>query len=120
MDHREWAKGFPGAILVCDRAGIILEMNDRAAQQYADDGGRALLGANVLDCHPEPSRTKLQQLLETGQSNVYTIEKRGVKKLVYQAPWHEEGSLAGMVEVVLELPAAMPHFVRDKVETAAG
>ena len=120
MHRGDWIDGFPGTFLVCDRAGIILEMNDRAAVQYADDGGRALLGTNVLDCHPEPSRTRLQRLLETGQSNVYTIEKRGVKKLVYQAPWYEEGSLAGMVEVVLELPAEMPHFVRDKKETAAG
>jgi hypothetical protein len=51
-------------------------------------------------------------MLKTGQPNIYTIEKRGQRKLVYQAPWYAEGRYAGFVEMVLELPAEMPHFVR--------
>jgi len=119
MVEKEWVDGFPGAVTVCDRTGIVVEMNDKAAQGYAEQGGRALLGTNMLDCHPEPSRTRLQVLLENGQSNIYTIEKRGVKKLVFQAPWYHDGIRAGMVELVLELPAGMPHFVRDKQPTAS-
>jgi transcriptional regulator with PAS, ATPase and Fis domain len=107
-----WFQGFPGAITVCDRAGIILEMNDRAAQSFAAEGGAGLIGSNVLDCHPEPSRTKLAHLLATGNANVYTIEKHGVKKLIYQTPWYRDGGYAGIVELALEIPAAMPHFVR--------
>ena len=49
-------------------------------------GGQALVGRNLRDCHPEPSRTKLQTLLASGKMNAYTIEKGGGKKLIYQAP----------------------------------
>ena len=51
--------------------------------------------------------------MQTGQTNVYTIEKKGVKKLIYQTPWYHDGAFAGLVELGLEIPAEMPHFVRD-------
>ncbi len=111
IDHA-WVREFPGAITVCDANGIILEMNDKAIETFQAEGGAALIGTNVLDCHPEPARRKLKHLLETRQSNVYTIEKRGVKKLIYQTPWYQDGQYGGLVEVSLEIPAAMPHFVR--------
>jgi transcriptional regulator with PAS, ATPase and Fis domain len=114
VQHQRWFDGFPGAILVCDTQGIILEMNERAIEEHRADGGRALIGRNVLDCHPEPSRTKLQHLMATQQANAYTIEKRGVWKMVYQAPWRKDGQYAGFVELVFEIPPKMPHFVRDK------
>jgi transcriptional regulator with PAS, ATPase and Fis domain len=107
-----WIEGFPGAITVCDPQGIILYMNDTAAQNFVKDGGRALIGQDVLACHPEPSRTLLAGMLTTQQPHVYTIEKNGVKKLVYQTPWYEAGSYRGFVEVLISLPADMPHFVR--------
>jgi hypothetical protein len=108
-----WAKQFPGGITVCDVAGVILDMNDRAAAAFVEEGGRGLIGSNLLDCHPEPSRTKLQELLAARKVNAYTIEKGGVKKLIYQAPWFEDGEYRGLVEVTLVLPDALPHFVRD-------
>ena len=107
-----WAQEFPGAITICDREGIILALNARAIKAYQADGGEALIGTNLLACHPEPSRTQVAEMLETGRANVYTIERRGVKKLVYQAPWYQDGVYAGFVEQVLELPAELPHFVR--------
>jgi transcriptional regulator with PAS, ATPase and Fis domain len=113
MASISWTKEFPGAITICDAAGVILEMNDQAAKAFAKDGGRALVGTNLLDCHPEPSRTKLQDLLSSGRINVYTIEKGGTKTLVYQAPWYEDGQYRGLVEVALTLPETLPHFVRD-------
>ncbi|MBI4917494.1 MAG: diguanylate cyclase [Acidobacteria bacterium] len=105
-------KEFPGAITVCDAAGTILEMNDLACRTFASDGGAALIGRNVLDCHPGPARAKLQGILERGERNVYTIEKNGVRKLIYQVPWYRDGVCAGLVELSLELPAELPHFVR--------
>jgi transcriptional regulator with PAS, ATPase and Fis domain len=112
MSEHSWVNEFPGAIIVCDANGIIVEMNDRAARNYEKDGGRALIGKNLLDCHPEPARTKTRQLLETQQKNVYTIEKKGVKKLIYQSPWYRAGQFAGLVELSLEIPSELPHFVR--------
>jgi hypothetical protein len=48
------------------------------------------------------------------RTNVYTIQKNGKKKLIYQAPWFRDGAYAGFVELSLEIPEAMPHFNRDK------
>jgi len=114
VQHHGWVDEFPGAVMVCDTQGIILEMNERAVEEHIADGGRALIGTNALDCHPEPARTKLQHLMEARLSNAYTIEKRGVWKMVYQAPWHRDGQYAGFVELAFEIPATLPHFVRDK------
>jgi transcriptional regulator with PAS, ATPase and Fis domain len=107
-----WVQEFPGSITVCDPSGIILEMNDRAVETFRDQGGERLIGTNLLDCHPEPARTKTERLLQTRRANVYTIEKNGVKKLIYQAPWSKDGVYAGFVELALEIPFEMPHFVR--------
>ena len=109
-DH-QWVQAFPAAITVCDTAGIILEMNDKARDTFARAGD--MVGRSVLDCHPEPARSKLAGLLATGKSNVYTIEKNGRKKLIYQSPWYKNGQFAGLVEISLELPESLPHFVRE-------
>lgn len=113
MSEHDWLKEFPGAVTVCDANGIILEMNDRAARTFEKDGGYALIGKNLLDCHSDASRGKVQQLLATHEKNVYTIEKNGIKKLIYQSPWFKNGEYAGFVEVSLEIPFEMPHFVRS-------
>jgi len=112
MSEHEWVHEFPGAITVCDRDGTILELNARAAAVFAADGGAALVGRNVLDCHPQPARDQLAAMLARGESNAYTIEKRGVKKLIFQSPWYRSGEYAGFVELSLEVPAELPHFVR--------
>jgi transcriptional regulator with PAS, ATPase and Fis domain len=114
MYNNNWIKEFPSAVTVCDSQGIIIEMNDKAAKSFQEDGGYELIGKNLLECHPEPSRTKLKELLETQTKNVYTIEKNGIKKLIYQVPWFKDGRYSGLVEMSLEIPFEMPHFVRDK------
>ena len=113
MSIGRWIKEFPAAITVCDARGIITEMNDRAAQTFQEQGGKALIGTNLLDCHPEPSRSQVERMLATGERNVYTIEKGGVRKLIYQSPWYADGAFAGLVEMALEIPQTMPHFVRQ-------
>jgi len=113
MDNHPWVQEFGAAVTVCDDAGIILEMNDRSARMFREQGGVALLGSNVLDCHPEPSRTKLKLLMEQRQASTYTIEKNGRRKLIHQAPWYRDGEYAGFVEIVLALPEPMPHYIRD-------
>ena len=112
MSESVWVKAFEGAVTVCDADGIILEMNDRAAAVFEADGGRALIGTSVLACHPEKARAQLADMLATRRRNVYTIEKNGVKKLIHQSPWYRDGAYAGFVEVSLEIPFEMPHFVR--------
>ncbi len=113
MDLPDWAQNFPGSITICDPSGVILAMNAKSAEGYAKDGGLRLIGTNMLDCHPEPARSKVKEMLEKQQRNVYTIEKRGVKKLVYQTPWVEDGRYLGFIELVLEIPFEMSHFMRS-------
>jgi transcriptional regulator with PAS, ATPase and Fis domain len=113
MTDHAWIKEFPAAITVCDKEGIILEMNDKAAKTFEADGGYKLIGSNMLDCHPDPARKKTERLLAAHVKNVYTIEKNGVKKLIYQSPWYKEGEYAGFVEISLEIPLEMPHFIRS-------
>ena len=112
MNEHGWIKEFPGAVTVCDPLGIVIEMNDKAAVTFEKDGGYALIGKNLLDCHPEPARGKVEQMLNGHEKNVYTIEKNGVKKLIYQAPWYRDGVRMGIVELSLEIPFDMPHFIR--------
>jgi transcriptional regulator with PAS, ATPase and Fis domain len=107
-----WIKEFPAAVTICDRDGIVLEMNDKAASTFAKDGGLALIGKNLFDCHPDPARGKLERLMDSRQVNTYTIEKNGIKKLIFQSPWYLHGEYAGFVELSMEIPFEMPHFVR--------
>jgi len=113
MTQHAWVKEFPGAITVCDTDGKIIEMNRRAVETFAKEGGEKLIGTNVLNCHPEPARSKLKTIIEKHRTNVYTIEKTGRKKLIFQAPWFKDGIYAGVVELLLEIPPEVPHFVRD-------
>lgn len=114
MSEHRWVEDFPAACTVCDTGGRILEMNGRSRQAFEADGGGALVGRNVLDCHPEPSRSRLAGMLKDRRTNVYTIQKNGQKKLIYQAPWFKDGAYAGFVELSLEIPWDLPHFNRDK------
>ena len=112
MNRFDWIVDFEGAVTVCDLHGVVLDMNDKAAKSYRSYGGKELIGKSLLDCHPEPARSRLVSLLQSGKRNVYTIEKDGIKKLVYQAPWHRDNKRCGMVELVLDIPFELPHFVR--------
>ena len=113
MTNHSWVDEFPGAVTVCDPEGIILEMNQKSAENFKDDGGMELIGKNMFDCHPEPARTKTRELLEKKRLNVYTTEKKGVHKLIYQSPWYKNGKYCGFVELSLVIPSEIPHFIRD-------
>ncbi|MDD2717998.1 MAG: PAS domain-containing protein [Candidatus Wallbacteria bacterium] len=112
MEKHSWVKDFSVAVTVCDTRGTILEMNEKACRTFEKYSGGNLLGADLFDCHPEPARTKLKELMKSRAANIYTIEKNGVKKLIYQAPWFSEGEFSGYVEMSLEIPFEVPNFVR--------
>jgi transcriptional regulator with PAS, ATPase and Fis domain len=113
MDNSAWIDGMGVAITVCDREGAIVYMNAQAARTFAADGGKALLGKKLWDCHPEAANEKIRRLMAAGASNSYTIEKNGVKKLIHQTPWRENGELRGLVEFSLVISFVLPHFVRS-------
>ncbi|MCR4409551.1 MAG: PAS domain S-box protein [Candidatus Saccharicenans sp.] len=113
MQKPDWMEEFPGAITVTDDEGKIIYMNKKAAQTFEAEGGLALIGRNIMDCHRLESQEKIKKILESGKPNIYTIEKKGQKKLIFQTVWTEAGRVRGLVELSLEIPTAMPHFVRD-------
>ncbi len=104
----------PVAITVTDASGEILAMNARSIETFAKDGGAALIGRSVFDCHPEPALGKTKALYERKAANHYTIRKNGQKKLIHQIPWLSKGgAFAGFVEISVPIPDEMAHFDRD-------
>ena len=52
---------------------------------------------------------------EPNESNTYQIIRHGKHKLLHQTPWYdEEGNVAGLIELAIDLPNEMPVFNRDK------
>ena len=98
------------AVIVCDKDGVILYMNDKAKETFAKHGD--LIGKSLIPCHNDRSRAIIADLLATGGSNAYTIQKNGQKKMIYQSAWRENGEVAGLVEISMVIPEEMPHYVR--------
>lgn len=109
----DWVKEIPFAVTVCDKEGIILSMNDKACATFSAEGGADLIGTCLYDCHQPRSIAMIKGMLATGNKHVYTIEKKGEKKMIIQQPWYQDGEIAGMVEISIVLPAEMPHYVRS-------
>lgn len=95
------------SMTVCDRQGKVVYQNQRAVEALGEARGHSL-----EECHKSPSWEMIQRMLAEGTTNAYTIEKRGVRKLIYQTPWYENGEVAGLVEYSIVLPEDMPHKIR--------
>ena len=102
-----------GNVIVSDAQGKIIYMNEKALVHYEKDGGSSLIGQDLLACHGEASRKKIMEIMTTGKTNAYTIEKRGVKKIIYQSPWFRDGEFRGIIELSLVVPGEMAHFIRE-------
>lgn len=108
----EWLERLPCSVTVCDRNYTILYLNERSADVNAKDGGKALVGRSLLDCHPPEAQEKLRKVMMSGRPNIYTIEKNGVKKMILQCHWRKGDEVGGLVEISFELPEQIPHFLR--------
>jgi len=112
VGNLDWFEQLPCSVTVCDKNYTILYMNDRAAEAHSEDGGKALVGKNLLDCHSPESRKKLKKEMASGRPNVYTIEKKGTKRIVFHCQWKKRERVGGLVELSFELPSDMPNLVR--------
>jgi hypothetical protein len=113
MANPDYFLSLPFPVTVCDPEGVIIAMNDAAAHNFTKDGGRTLIGKNILDCHNPDSREKIRRMMDERTANVYTSEKNGMKKLIYQAPWWSNGEYAGILEISIEVPNEIPNFLRE-------
>lgn len=108
----QWAQSFPGGITVCDAQSNICWMNDKAITNYESAGGAQLIGSNMLDCHPDHARAKIEQMLLTHQQNIYVTDKNGVKKLFIQSPLTQNGGHSGFIEISLIFTGDIPTYKR--------
>lgn len=102
-----WADELNCAVTVCDTEGTVLYQNIRSTQVNGD-----MRGQSLIPCHNERSRQIIKRLLAEGGTNAYTIEKRGIRKQIYQTVWRADGEVRGLVELSMEIPADMPHYIR--------
>lgn len=102
----------PVAVTVTDLSGKIIEMNDKSAEVFAKSGGYDLIGKELDACHNPHSREIIASMLANDKTNAYTIEKNGMKKMIFQAPWYQNGKPAGLVELSFVIPFELPHFIR--------
>ena len=112
MEIIDWAKELKSAVTLTDISGTVIYMNDKSVETFSNEGGPELIGKNLYDCHNENSRNIINRIINDKEPNIYTIEKNGVKKLIYQAPYFVNGECAGLTEISIVLPENMPHFVR--------
>lgn len=110
--NSQWFKTLPVAITVSDKEGKIVDMNDQSAAVFSKQGGYELIGKALNDCHSQRSKDIIHDLMTNSKTNVYTIEKEGKHKLIYQCPWYMNGEIAGLVELSMVLPSDIPHYVR--------
>jgi PAS domain-containing protein len=112
MTFVDLCSALPAAVTACNAEGIIIYINPTAERQFHKSGGCALLGSNIFECHPHEAQEKIRALMLERKSNVYTVEKNGQRRLIYQSPWYQAGEFAGLVEISFEIPYPIPHIVR--------
>ena len=104
----DWAEEFNAAITICDTNATIIYMNQYSIRQFEKYGGAKLLGSNLLNCHPEPSKTQLKNMLTDHSENMSISEKNGVKTIYLQTPWKVDGEFRGIVEISFNLHKDLP------------
>jgi len=110
MDIMDYFKGLNVSITVSDAEGNVVYMNDKSIEV----NGNAL-GGNLMKCHNADSRKIIEHLMNDAATNVYTVQKGPVKKLIYQTPWYRDDAkqeVGGLVELSIVLPDDIPHHVR--------
>jgi hypothetical protein len=45
--------------------------------------------------------------------NIYTVQKDGFKKLIYQSPWYIDGKIKGLIELSIDIPNEIEHKIRQ-------
>ena len=102
------------AITIADADGKIIYMNNKSQKTFAQYGGADLIDKNLFDCHNANSVDVMRKMMTGENTNCYTIEKNGIKKLIYQSTWlTNDGNVGGIAELSITLPDDLPHKTRD-------
>jgi transcriptional regulator with PAS, ATPase and Fis domain len=114
MEKHLWIETIGISAMATDSRGDVIDMNQEAVRVFEEDGGLNLMGKNLADCHATESNEIIDRLMQNGETNIYTVGKKGKKKLIYQGPWLlADGNVGGLVELSITLPEHLPHIDRD-------
>ena len=103
-----WADNTNCAVTVCDTEGVIIYQNEQSVAVNGD-----MRDKSMIPCHSDRSKAIIARLLAEGSTNAYTIEKKGIRKMIYQTAWrHEDGTVGGIIELTNPSTAEMPHYQR--------
>lgn len=110
----DWAFRMNCAVTVADADCNIIYMNERSRRTFSNRGGADLIGHNLMDYHNDRSKEIIRRLLAEGGTNAYTIEKEGLKKMIFRdGVVRRRRPCGGLVELSMVIPADMPHYVRQ-------
>ena len=92
------------AVVLCDLGHTIIYMNPAAGERYAKQGGMALMGRSLLDCHPPQANEMIQKVVtwfreSTEHNLIYTFRNGKENKDVYIVALRDDsGTLIGYYE----------------------
>ena len=92
------------AIVICDVSHKIIYMNPAACERYNKQGGAALVGSNLLDCHNGKSGEIINKVVDwfkedKEHNRIYTYHNEKENKDVYMVALRDEaGELIGYYE----------------------
>jgi len=98
--------GLRASVTIADEEYRIIFMNDLALEHYADRGGEALIGSDLLDCHNAKSQTMLRQMYARYRAGDLTPtryrkdEGDGLGKSNVMVPLVVEGQFRGIAELI--------------------
>lgn len=91
------------AIVICNLEHEITYMNPAAVVNYKKWGGSSLVGKNIMDCHNQESREKMQKVVDWFRKSkdhnlVYTYHDGKHNKDVYMVALRDGEKLIGYYE----------------------
>lgn len=91
-------------VVLCDLNHTVLYMNPAAGERYARQGGMALVGTSLLDCHSPKANEMIERVVEWFGADrrnnlIYTSRNDKENKDVYMVALRDEdGALIGYYE----------------------
>ena len=91
-------------VVLCDLSHTVLYMNPAAGERYAGQGGMALVGQSLLNCHNPNSNEMIERVVAWFQADkthnlIYTFRNDKENKDVYMVALRDEnGVLIGYYE----------------------
>lgn len=107
-------------VVICDTAHKIRYMNPAACESYAKDGGAALVGKDLMACHPPRSRAAIEKVVawfsaDRANNRVHTFYNKKDNRDVYMiALRNDDGALIGYYEQhISRTPDPTPLYLLD-------